>query len=98
MLKSLLEYPLTRPIVLNHFGAVTLIATGFLWVVIVTLINVAAVGYEVIPITSMSFNSTYRLWYEKLVSPHTGLIPRSWTCEGSIIKRNEGSFQSACLG
>ena len=90
MSNSFLEYSVTRPIALNRWQTITIMATGLLWVVFVTLLNFAATGYELVPLTSTNFNSTYGLWYERFVSPQTGWLPRSWNCQGSIIKQNEG--------
>ena len=53
---ALLEYPITRPIPLQRFWSALILLGVVVWITIVTLINVAAVGYEVIPITSTFYS------------------------------------------
>jgi len=91
MFNSLLEYPITRPLSLGIWFNITIIVLGIAWTALVTVFNVATVGYELIPITSTQFNASYTLWYE-------GFIPSSWvsparTCNGSLISLNEGVRQ-----
>lgn len=54
---------------------------------IVTVISVAAVGYETVTVQSMAgdLNSSNTLWYEKLF-PTSQWIPSSKECEASRIK------------
>src|SRR5271155_3697634 len=85
---SFLEYPVTRPFTLPYLTAV-LVILGVIWSIVITCINAAAVGYELYPLTSDSFNVTSQLWYEKIF-PHLGWFPESRSCEGSVIKPGEG--------
>ena len=85
----LLDYPVTRPVVLSRWATVSIIATYMVWMVIVTLINVAAVGYELVTVPSTNFNNTARNWYEKIM-PSNSFLPASWACSSSVIKLNEG--------
>ena len=72
------EYSITREITIPYFTRIFYVV-GFLWIAIVTLLNVAAVGYDTVNIYSPSFNATQLLWYEKF--PLTkGLFPPSWSC------------------
>jgi hypothetical protein len=57
-------------------------------IAIITVINIVAVGYELVPIVSDSFNSSYKLWYDEFLPK--GLSPLSQTCERAIINVNEG--------
>jgi hypothetical protein len=50
-----LEYPITRPVTLRHFNAAILVL-GAVYVVFITIINVAAVGYETISVLSIAYN------------------------------------------
>jgi hypothetical protein len=86
---TLFEYPLTRPIQLRLFTPIV-ITLGLLWISIVALITMAAVGYENVTIYSDRFNSTAaeRLWYEKIF-PKSAWIPTSRACEASTIKFRE---------
>lgn len=89
MFKSLLQYSITKPVTAGICFNVTIILLGIAWVVLITVINVAAVGYEIVIITSTVFNSSYTLWYESfpLLS---SWVSSARTCNGSIINLNEG--------
>jgi hypothetical protein len=86
---ALLEYPVTRPIPLCRLWTGVLVLGAIIWVTLITLVNVAAVGYELVPVTSSVFNSSAQLWYERFM-PISSWIPKSRTCEWSIIKVLEG--------
>jgi len=86
----ILEYALTRPVVLSRWVTVSIVAAWVFWSIFVTLVNIVAVGYESVTISSTNFNNTDRNWYEKII-PSTSLIPESWNCSYSVIKVNEGS-------
>ena len=88
MLKSLICYPITREVHLGTWFNVAIILLGILWVTFITLINVAAVGYELVPTTSANFNASYTLWYERFTLG-TSWIPRTWKCDASMIKLGE---------
>ena len=82
------EYSITREITIPYFTPI-LYLVGFLWIAIVTLLNVAAVGYDTVNIYSPSFNATQLLWYEKF--PLTkGLFPPSWRLMFHV--HSDGSF------
>src|SRR5277367_4970341 len=84
-----LGYPVTRPFTLPHF---TLIVIGFgiVWTVLITILNVAAVGYDLVPIYSTSFNSSTStlFWYEKF-APIRWLFPPSWICDAAVIQHGQ---------
>lgn len=87
---SFFEYPITRPVALNRWAIGFIIVGALAWSILITLISVAAVGYEVIPLSSTDYNATYSIWYEKFIPHGSGLIPQTWECNASIIKLNEG--------
>jgi hypothetical protein len=87
---SLLEYHVTRPIILKKWITTSIIVGAILWIIIITLINIVAVGYELVSVSSTNFNNTARNWYEKVL-PTDSVIPSSWNCLYSVIKVNEGS-------
>lgn len=90
------EYSITRPITLSRWAFALILVGVIVWSVLVTLISVAAVGYELIQLSSTDYNGTYSVWYDDFVRPVSGLIPKTWNCVPSIIKLNEGyptSFQ-----
>ena len=89
MFKSLLEYPITRPVSLGLCFNVTIIVLGIAWVTLITVFNVAAAAYESIPITSTQFNASYTLWYERFI-PISSWVPPARKCNGSLISLNEG--------
>jgi len=87
---SWLEYSVTRAFTIPHLTPVVL-TLGFVWICFVTIISFAAVGYETISIRSTpeEFNSTTRLWYEK-VFPSWEWIPSSRDCDNSFVKIQDG--------
>lgn len=88
------DYPLTRSFTLPHVNII-FYALGVSWIAIVTVLNVAAVGYDTVPVFSTSFNSTL-LWYEKF-APLRWLFPPSWNCTPAVIEPGEGSSHSRCI-
>ena len=87
---TLLEYPVTRSVHLSLSQKLALIATALLWIAMVTIINVIAVGYELVPVTSTTFKGAISLWYDNLL-PETWR-PKSRICRGSVIKQQEGTL------
>lgn len=86
---GLLEYPVTRPISLGRLWTALIILGAIIWITFITLVNVAAVGYELVPITSGLYNSSTLLWYERFM-PTSSWIPKSRTCDWTLIKLLEG--------
>lgn len=84
---SWFQYSVTRPFTIRYFTALVVIL-GVIWGIVVLAVAIAAVGYELYPQTSDSFNVTTNLWYEH-VFPQVGWFPSGRTCEGSIIKTAE---------
>jgi len=85
----LFEYHITRPIRFGRFWTAVFITAGLLWCTFVTLINIATVGYEIVPITSTSFNYPYHMWYENIF-PITSWLPAARSCDPSVIRLLEG--------
>jgi hypothetical protein len=84
----LLEYPVTRLVKPGPRVTVGMVLAAVTWIVVVTLINVPAAGYELARVSSTDFNNITRNWYEKLVPGSDGIIPSCWTCLPSVIKVN----------
>lgn len=84
------QYPVTRDITLRHFTPVLLIL-GFIWILLVTLINVAVNGYENVSVTSTNFTTTTRIWYQKFI-PKAWVVP-AWNCEPGYISLNDGIYK-----
>lgn len=95
MFNSLLQYPISRPLSLGVCFNITIIVLGIVWVALVTVFNVATVAYEVVPIISTQFNTSYTLWYERF-GPFFSWLSAARTCNGSLISLNEGVRQR-CL-
>jgi len=89
MFKSILSYSISRPITIGRWFNILSVVLIVGWAALVTIINVAAVAYELVPFTSTSYNETYTLWYERLIH-RSSWLPQTRTCDGSIIKLNEG--------
>jgi|SRR6266496_4996574 len=96
MFKTLLSYPLTRDVTLGKCFNVTIVILGIFWVTVITLINIAAVGYELVPTTSADYNASYTLWYERFTSG-TSWIPKTRKCDPSMIKIGERMCSLAIL-
>jgi len=90
-----IDYPVTRPFTLPYFNVIVYIL-GILWIAFITLLNVAAVGYDVVSVYSTSFNSSTLLWYEKFALT-SRLFPRSWSCDPAVLEPGEG-ITSRCRG
>jgi len=84
-----LEYSPTQPFTLPHF-TIIVYTLGLLWTIFITVLNVAAVGYESVPVFSNSFNSTTPLWYER-IAPIGWLLPASWSCLPLLIEPGQGN-------
>jgi hypothetical protein len=61
---------------------------GGIYIILITVVNVAAVGYELVPFISSSFNGSANLWYEKLVPERWKPVTRS--CEASTFALGQG--------
>ena len=96
MLKSLLQYPITRPVSLGIGFNITIIVLGTAWVALVTVFNVATVRYEIVPITYTQFNASYTLWYERF-RPFLSWLSTPRICNGSYISLNEGVHQGCYI-
>lgn len=83
-----IEYPLTQPFTLPYF-TVIVCALGVIGTALITVMNVAAVGYDVVQVYSTSFNSSDLLWYEKF-APIRWLFPASWSCHPTVIEPGQG--------
>jgi hypothetical protein len=66
------EYPVTRPIKLSRWITVCVVVLGILFLAIITLLNIIAVGYDTVQVISDSFNSSDIFWYDHL-------LPAVWT-------------------
>lgn len=88
IIMTVLEYPVTRPIPLGRITLIALVISAVIFIGFVTIINLVAVGYELVSLTSNEFNPSNQMWYDKF-------IPASWrptsvTCGPAVINLNEG--------
>jgi len=80
----LLEYPVTRRITLPRWVKASLVFIAMVFVTTITIGNIIAVGYELVPLTSTSFNETTSFWYDKFIP--TNWRPQSRSCDAATIK------------
>ena len=85
-----LNYSLTRPLIVSRCSIVVIFVIAALIITIITFINVVAVGYELVPFTSTSFNATTSFWYDRFVPPRWR--PEGRSCDAATIKLGESSF------
>lgn len=83
----LLNYPITRPIILGCRGLTITSVFAILFITLVTIINIISVGYELVPVISTDYNGTYTLWYEYIL-PKVW-IPPSKLCDRALLTLNE---------
>jgi hypothetical protein len=82
------NYPVTRDFTSPYFTSITILLM-IIWLVIVTVINIIAVAYEVIPFTSTSYNeSAPPPWYQRITPGF--LRPSIRSCDGSTIPLGTG--------
>lgn len=92
-MEGLWAYTITQPIKNRRFQVV---ATFLLviWIILATMINIPAVGYEDVPSFSPSYNDTNVLWYEKFIPSRWR--PQTRTCQPTIIELGDGFTSHTC--
>src|SRR5579871_3064315 len=70
-----------------------ILISGSIWTICITLISIAAVGYEYQPVILLDYNSTVHLWYERFI-PTTQWISEPKICESSTLKISESMCAS----
>ena len=80
------EYPVTRPFSSRYFTP-SIFVVGIIWLVVITIVNIIVVGYETVPFTSMVYNSTAKLWYERF---NPFWIPPGRSCDPALIPLGTG--------
>ena len=84
------EYSISRPITAPWFAPV-IFSLGLIYIIVITLLNVVAVGYDTINYSSIVYNETHSLWYDKLV-PFRGPSYNHRSCESALLKLNDCSL------
>ena len=84
---ALFAYPIDRPVEIWWFTPLVLFL-GVIYVIAITLVNVVAVGYDTITYTSLDYNGTHNLWYDRLV-PTRGPTYNHRSCDMAILKLND---------
>jgi hypothetical protein len=88
---GLFEYPVTRPGAAGHLLTVLKVLLG-LYIVIITIVNIAATGYEPTPVQSSNYNQSIFLWYDNFVPSSTRqYTPDTWSCDPNVILVNDGT-------
>jgi hypothetical protein len=96
-MRAFLDYPFRRPAEGTTLFQWAAILSFIFWILFITVVNVAAVGYELVPVVSPSYNATNDLWYGIF-------IPNQWkpttrSCEGNVFRLGEGlSFKVTEIG
>jgi hypothetical protein len=85
---NLFQYKVTRPITSKWFQVLFPLFLIVLFVV-ATVIGIATVGYELVPLVSTEYNATNVLWYERFIHPQK-IRPQTRSCEPSVIQINDG--------
>lgn len=94
---GILEYPVTREVNIR-FLKIAFYPLAVIYIGIITVINIYAVGYEPMAQNSFDFNNTagISLWYERFIpNAVQDNFPETWKCDPSVIKVNDGT-QVAC--
>jgi hypothetical protein len=81
------EYSISRPITTPWFAPIVF-SVGLIFVIVITFVNVIAVGYDTINYNSIVYNETHSLWYDKLV-PFRGPSYNHRSCESALLKLND---------
>jgi hypothetical protein len=84
------EYSISRPITAPWFAPL-IFSVGLIYVIVITFVNVIAVGYDTINYNSLVYNETHSLWYDKLV-PFRGPSYNHRSCESALLKLNDCSL------
>lgn len=86
------SYKLTRSTKLPRRVNLLIIAFVITLFVIITLINLAAVGYEYHFRQSPNYHNVLPPpWYENHFLANTSWLPRIWACDASLIKSTDGT-------
>jgi hypothetical protein len=83
------EYPITQPIRLGRWGVWLFWITATAYLVVITLLNVIAVGYESVLISLTGQTSTGKLWYQHLA--FASWFPAATSCNPAELAFNEGT-------
>ena len=83
---AVFSYSISRPITLRWFTPAVLIL-GAIYVLSITLINVATVGYDSITYTSTDFNGTHTLWFDRFI-PTRGSFYNHRKCSAAALALN----------
>jgi len=84
----LFGYALTRPIKLGKWTLTTVVLSAVLYLAIITILNLVAVGYENVQIAANSYNSSLFLWYQHILP--VGWAPPTTVCNPAILEVNQG--------
>jgi len=87
---ALFKYSISRPITQSWFTP-TILILGAIYVVAITLVNVATVGYDSIAYTSTDFNGTHNLWFDIFV-PSRGSFYDHRKCDATTLALNNRIF------
>lgn len=84
---AVFNYSISRPITMRWFTP-TILILGVIYVVIITFINIATVGYDTIAYTSTDFNVTHNLWFDNVI-PSRGSSYNHRKCDAASLALND---------
>jgi len=90
---SWFNHPISRPVTLRRWFNIPVLVLGVVYIILITLANVIAVGYETVATISSQYQNNMTLWYEHPLPNFAvnALLPETRKCTASTIKVNEGS-------
>jgi hypothetical protein len=92
---AIFSYAISRPVTMPWFTQIML-SLGFVYVIIITLINVVSVGYDTVTYSSTDFNGTHGLWYDKFI-PNRGPDYSHRSCVSALLTLNDCISDPALL-
>jgi hypothetical protein len=93
---ALFEYAITRPIRLGWLGICLFWTCGICYLVIITLLNVIAVGYDTVVVTAAGQPSSGHLWYENVA--FASWLPPAMVCNPAQLTQNESTSFTTPFG
>ncbi|KAF5342124.1 hypothetical protein D9611_001464 [Ephemerocybe angulata] len=92
----LLEYPITRPFDSPWFSVVAY-TVGLITIVILSVANVALVGYDPVSVFRSDFNSTERYWFDKLTPSFASRSQPGKQCDAHVFNVGDSLITNSSL-
>ncbi|KAF6759926.1 hypothetical protein DFP72DRAFT_1063659 [Ephemerocybe angulata] len=92
----LLEYPITRPFDSPWFSVVAY-TVGLITIVILSVVNVALVGYDPVSVFRSDFNSTERYWFDKFTPSFASRSQPGKQCDAHVFNVGDSLITNSSL-